>query len=210
MVIQLQTSFIPKKTSSALSPSPGIGGRSINVFGILALIVFFITVGLAVFVFFYKSHLITSINEMDAALALAKKSFEPEFIATASRLNSRIEAARELLSRHRSLSPLFTILEKKTLEQVRFQDFHFTAEGGREVAINMRGQAKSFNAVALQSDVFGTEPSFKDPMFSNFSLDERGDVTFDFKTTVDPKLLLYSESLLSGQDSNTKGEASAK
>ncbi|HBV01431.1 MAG TPA: hypothetical protein DEF00_03510 [Candidatus Taylorbacteria bacterium] len=74
----------------------------------------------------------------------------------------------------------------------------------------MTGQAKSFNSVALQSDVFGTERSFKDPIFSNFSLNERGDVIFNFQTTVDPKLLLYRETILGKDDSDTKDEASAK
>lgn len=210
MPIQIQTSFIPKKTPSALPTSQGIGGRSINLFFVLAILVFFVVIGLAVSVFFYKSYLIKSIAELDASLLQAKKSFDPEFIAEASLLNARIEGAKELLNSHRALSPLFDILEKKTLESVRFQDFHFNAEGKREVTVGMTGQAKSFNSVALQSDVFGTERSFKDPIFSNFSLNERGDVIFNFQTTVDPKLLLYRETILGKDDSDTKDEASAK
>ena len=71
----------------------------------------------------------------------------------------------------------------------------------------MTGQAKSFNSVALQSDVFGTERSFKDPIFSNFSLNERGDVIFNFQTTVDPKLLLYREIVLGRESLDAVGEA---
>lgn len=195
-MIQLQTSFIPKKTLTIPSPASGVGGRSIHVLTVVALLVFFVVIGLALFVFFYKSHLVRSIVEMDTALVLAKKSFDPEFIAAASKLNARIEGAKQLLSTHRALSPLFDVLEKRTLEDVRFQDFNFSAPRGREITIGMTGQAKSFNAIALQSDVFGTEPAFNNPVFANFNLNEKGDVIFNFKATIDPELLLYRETLL--------------
>lgn len=207
MVIQIQTSFTQKKIPTALPTTQGTGGRSFNALSIFALLAFFVVIGLAVTVFFYKARLIRVIAELDASLLQAKKSFDPGFIAEASRFNTRIEAARELLNSHRALSPLFDILEKKTLENVRFRDFHFTA-GGREVMMGMTGQAKSFNSVALQSDVFGAEDSFKDPVFSNFSLNEDGDVIFNFQTTVDPKLLLYRATLLGKEGSDAKDEAS--
>ncbi len=204
MPIQIQTSFIPKKAPTFAPPTSGVGGRSVNIFAIIAFSVFFLIVGLSAGVFFYKSHLISSIESKDIALAAAKKSFEPAFVAKAVRLSSRIESARGLLNTHRALSPLFDILEEKTLKSVRFQDFNFSFTKEHEPSIVMTGQAKSFNSVALQSDVFGAEHSFKDPVFSNFNLNERGDVIFNFKTTIDPKLLLYREVLLNSKTEATK------
>lgn len=198
MVVQFQTSFIPKKSPVGTAPTFGPIGRNVNVFAVIALIIFFLTAGLAAFVFFYKAHLITLITTMDADLAKAKKSFEPTFIDTASRLNARIEGVQQLLGTHTALSPLFDILEKKTLESVRFQDFNFSTTD-RKVTLTMTGQAKSFNAVALQSDVFGAERVFKDPVFSNFTLNEAGDVIFNFQTSVEPEFLLYRETVLGGQ-----------
>ena len=203
MVIQLQTSFIPKKAPVLAPTTFGARVRTVNFFGVFALVVFFLTVGLSALVFFYKANLISLISDMDTTLAAAKKSFEPEFINDASRLSARIEGALELLNSHRALSPLFDILEKKTLETVRFQDLNFTALKGQETTVSMTGQAQSFNAVALQSDVFGTERSFKDPVFSNFNLNERGDVIFNFKTTIMPELLQYRETVLGSKDSDT-------
>ena len=198
MLVQPQTSFIPRKTPTAFPAASGVGGR-FNVLAILAFLVFLASVGFAAFAFFYKSHLVKTIAELDASLVLARKSFDPEFIAEASRLDARIEGARTLLGTHRALSPLFDLLEKKTLENVRFQDFNFNAQDGNEVIVGMAGEAKSFNAVALQSDVFGAERSFKNPVFSNFSLNEQGDVIFDFQAVVDSKLLSYSETLLAAK-----------
>ena len=205
MVIQLQTSFIPKKAPVLAPTTFGVRVRSVNFFGVFSLVVFFLTIGLSALVFFYKANLISLISDMDTTLASAKKSFEPEFINDASRLNARIEGALELLNSHRALSPLFDILENKTLETVRFQDLNFTALKGQEATVSMTGQAQSFNAVALQSDVFGAERSFKDPIFSNFALNERGDVIFNFKTTVMPELLQYRETVLGSKDSGATG-----
>lgn len=210
MVIQLQTSFIPKKPPVMAGTAPGAGGRSFNVLGIVAGSVFSLAVVLSGTVFFYKAHLVRSISAMDAELAKARKSFEPEFIEEASRLNARIVAARELLNNHRALSPLFDTLEKKTLQAVRFQDFSFNALDNREATLSMTGQARSFNAVALQSDVFGAERAFRDPVFSNFTLNERGDVVFNFKTTVDAALLRYRETVLGSQTEEQVGEEASE
>ncbi|MDO8620025.1 MAG: hypothetical protein Q7R64_01600 [bacterium] len=202
MVIQLQTSFIPKKSPVIGSSRPGAGGQGVNVLAIIALAIFFIAVGLSITVFFYKSSLIQLIATMDAELAAAKKSFEPAFIEEASRFDTRIAGAQELLGSHRALSPLFDILEKKTLESMRFKDFNFTSLEGRTATLSMTGQAKSFNAVALQSDVFGAEKAFKDPVFSNFNLDDQGDVIFNFKATIDSELLRYRETVLGSSDNS--------
>jgi len=198
MPIQIQTSFIPKKTPLPTALAPGMGRRSVNLLPIISIAVFFLAVGLSATVFFYKARLVNVIIAMDADLAAAKKSFEPEFIDEAVRLSTRIEGARGLLANHRALSPLFDLLEKKTLETVRFQDFTFSAKEGKDSTLAMKGQARSFNAVALQSDVFGAERSFKDPVFSNFTLNEVGDVLFDFKTTLASELLQYRETVLGG------------
>ncbi len=187
---------------AALSPRGLSFGRTVNLFAVVGIIIFLITAGLAASVFIYRNFLISDIKRMDTELAAAKKSFEPEFVDEAARLGNRIESIKSILASHRALSPVFDILEKKTLESVRFADFTFDAKG-KEALLSMSGQAKSFNAVALQSDVFGGERYFKNPVFSNFSLNDKGDVTFNFQTMIDPQLLLYRESVLGGSATST-------
>jgi len=209
MVIQLQTSFMSKKPPVMAPTAPGAGRRAFNVLALASISVFSIVAALSITVFLYHAHLVRAISDMDTELIKARKSFEPEFIEEASRLNARIEAARGLVNNHRALSPLFGILEKKTLESVRFQDFSFNAADGKDATLTMTGQAKSFNAVALQSDVFGSERAFKDPVFSNFALSERGDIVFNFKTSLDSALLRYRETVLgsaAGEESTDESE----
>ena len=139
---------------------------------------------------------------MDAQLGAARKSFETDFVDAAARLNRRLEAAGRALSRHTAPSLLFALLERRTLETVRFRDFSFEAKDEKSFNLSLSGEAKSFNAVALQSDVFGEEKRFTSPVFSNFTLSERGNVLFQFKTAVDPDLVAYRET--------TQGETGAQ
>src|SRR3989338_11694204 len=201
MVIQLQTSFIPKKTPAPLQTgSSGFHfGRSVTLFAVIGIIVFPLTAALAAGVFFYRGYLLKDIAKKDAEIAEARKSFEPEFVDEAARLSKRGEAIKGLLAAHRTLSPLFEMLEKKTLETVRFQDFSLDAKGA-DPTLTMMGVARSFNAVALQSDIFGSDRYFKNPVFSNFTLTDKGDVMFNFRTALDKKLLLYRETIVGSED----------
>lgn len=182
-------------------------GRTVNLFAVVSIVIFFAVVILAAATFFYRGALIRDITALDIELSKAKKSFEPEFVDTATRLHKRIQSVKTLLGSHRAVSPLFDILEKKTLEQVRFQDLSLSTTGG-EILLSMTGEAKSFNSVALQSDVFGGESYFKNPIFSNFNLNERGDVIFNFETTIDPELMRYREIVLRAAASSGIGDES--
>ncbi len=192
MPIQFQTALAPKK-ASVMAPTT-LGGRRVNLFALLALTLFVAAALASLTVFFYRGFLVREIARMDRELVAARKSFEPEFIDTAARLSRRIEVGKRLLSEHRALSPLFETLEKKTLETVRFQTFSFDASAAAPV-LSMTGEGKSFNAVALQSDIFGNEKRFVNPVFSNFSLAENGDILFNFKTELAPAFLNYAENL---------------
>ncbi len=195
MPVQFHTAFTPQKASSFVQ-SATLGGRRLNLFA-LASLALFAAAGLAsLALFFYHGYLVRQIAEMNATLAAARKSFEPEFIDTAVRLSRRIEGGKRLLANHRVLSPLFETLEKKTLETVRFQNFSFDASG-QTPTLGMTGEGRSFNAIALQSDIFGADKRFLNPVFSNFSLGERGDVLFQFKTGLAPEFLNFGENLTS-------------
>lgn len=191
MAIQLHPSFLRREKSALFSRG---GARSgLSPFAFISLVVFTATVALAAGVFVYRGFLIRDILAKDAQLTAARKSFEPEFVEAAARFDARIEAASRALSRHLAPSLLFAFLERRTLEAVRFTDFSFDAGSGQGATLSLSGEAKSFNAVALQSDVFGEEKHFINPVFSNFALSDRGNVLFQFKAEVDSVLVAYRE-----------------
>ena len=207
MVIQLHTPFFRREPpASAPSPAGRGAARGANPFAVIALVVFLAVAALAAGIFLYRGFLIREIRAMDAQLAAARKSFEPEFVEAAARLDARLEAAGQVLSRHRALSLLFVLLERRTLETVRFRDFSFEAKDDKTFTLSLSGEAKSFNAVALQSDVFGEEKYFTSPVFSNFTLSERGNVLFQFKTAVDPALIAYRADASDSPPANAEEE----
>ena len=190
---KFQSSFIPKgpiaTTGSATRLSRG-GSRS--VLGTLAAFIFALSVIILVGVFGYERFLISNISKMGGNLTTARASLKPEVITKISHLDERIISTRDLLENHIVLSPLFDYLENSTLKTVRFSQFQYqSTEKG--LTLNMRGQARGYSAVALQSEVFNKSPYLKEPIFADLDLDDRGNVTFSFRAVVDPSVVSYKK-----------------
>ncbi len=115
-----------------------------------------------------------------------------------SRVDSRIESARELLGRHVSPVILLSAVGNATLKTVRFSNFNYAAPAGQDITLHMSGQAKSFMSLALQQAEFAKPENkqyFKNPIFSDFSLDKDGNVTFSFSSVINPDLVLFGADL---------------
>ena len=127
---------------------------------------------------------------MKNELALAQSTLEPEVIKELIRLNSKLLFAKELLSGHLVTTPLFDYLASSTPVTVRFKDFSLsTSERG--LVLRLAGEARGYGALALQADIFNKNESFQNQLFSNFELNEDGDVTFAFNAIVDPRMLYF-------------------
>ena len=195
---KFQSSFIPRgplQTAGTATRTSMGGGRSI--LGTIATIVFVISVVLSVGVFVYEKYLLTQIGSMGGQLLEAKTSLQPEVIQKISNLDERIVSTKTLLNDHIILSNLFNYLEEWTLKNLRFNSFQFisSADG---YTLSMHGAARGYAAVAQQSEIFSKYPNFKSPIFADLDLDEKGNVTFSFKTFVDPVMLSYKSEVTSG------------
>lgn len=194
MDTKFQTSFIPKKT---LTDSMGRAGSSMSIFLIVAIIVFILTLSAAAGVFAFRKILVSRIDKVDKELVKAKNFFESSFINKANILNRRIEASKQLLAVHTAVSPIFELLENETLATIRFDSFNYDVKDGVGATLRLGGQGKYFSSVALQSDIFGQDKSFKNPVFSDLNPDQSGNIVFKFSSTVDPKLTSYVSTLKS-------------
>ena len=156
----------------------------------LALVIFSISVLLALVMFGYKFYLKYSIAKMGVDLENARATLQPEIIRELTRLDNRIISSQELIAQHKILSPLFEFLEISTPKTVRFSDFRYsmTPQG---LELSMTGEARGYAALALQSDIFNKSQYFKDSIFSNLKLNTKGDVIFSFRAVVDPSLVSY-------------------
>lgn len=202
--------FIPRK--AAVAEAASARHARVSVFFSLSVVAFALSLIAAGGVFAYQKVLAKRLTKMNDDLVAARAAFEPAFIAELQRMDERIEAAKKLLAGHRAVSPLFALLERETLATVRFTKFDFSElpEGGVRLALT--GEAASFNAVALQSDVFVKDGNFANPIFADFDVDKSGNVHFSFTTTVAPEFSLYRAHLAAGAknaNSQTAGTGSA-
>ena len=190
---KFQSSFIPKGPIISTTAGVPVGrrGKEKSLASFLAVIIFTTSVILALGMFGYKFYLKYRIETMGIDLQMARATLEPETIRELTRLNDRIISIQDLISKHYVLTPLFEFLGVSTPRTVRFSNFRYSMTG-QGLELSMSGEARGYAALALQADIFSKSQYFKNPIFSNLNLNERGDVSFSFKTIVDPNLVSYT------------------
>jgi len=189
-----QTSFIPKK--------PIVEERvaSVQSFGFLFIISIFILIIVLLGtggLYFYKTIVTKSIGDKTSQLQLAQNGFEPSKLSELQLLDKRLNAAKEILSNHVTVIPVFTELENITMHTVRYTKFSYNlaADGSGAVDVKMSGVAAGYRALALQSDLFGQDKNFINPIFSNFTLDDSGNVLFDLDFSVKSSFVNYEQTI---------------
>jgi len=187
---RVKTSFIPKQ-SLKVERTQTVRQTTFGVVNVLATALLVISIVAAGGVFVFERYVESSIEGKRASLDRAREAFQPETIKELSRLDSRLSVGLALLSQHVSPSILFDYIEKETLVSVRFKDFSYEEVGAGRTMLTMAGEARSFNAVALQSDSFGNGNIFSEVIFSNLNIDSNGNIVFDFSAVVNTRELAY-------------------
>ncbi len=157
---------------------------------ILSVIVFVASVLLFGGQYLYKFTLLGQAESLKGSIEIAKSKFEPGTLEELSRIDAKIVSLKELLGQHTSLTPLFALLEASTLQAVRFRSFDYAVQDGRAPEIRLTGDSNGYAAIALQSDSFSKTGKFKNIVFSELRLDDKGRVQFLMSATVDPSLLV--------------------
>jgi uncharacterized membrane protein YjjP (DUF1212 family) len=207
METKFQTSFIPKKPLVSSSPLAPVKRRSTNVFMLLGVLLFLVSLGGAGFVLLWEQVLITAQKNYESDLNKRKNQFNPQLIEDLRRANVKIDLSRDLLKNHLAVSQAFDIISKLTIQSVRFRSFEVNAPTGisREgVKLVLRGEAANFSSIAFQSDVlgksaeYGTNKIIKNPILSDLVLDAAGNVSFTLTTQLTPTDISY-EKFLAGK-----------
>ena len=189
-----QTSFIPKKsiTEERVSTS-----HSFSFISVIAFFIFLTMVISSGGLFFYKGIMKNSIAGMENELTLAKNRFEPAKIAQLQLLDKRLRASGEVLGKHIAISPIFKALQEVTMKSIRYTKFSYdlSSEDKSKIDVKMGGIAVGYRSVALQADLLSKKKEFIDPIFSNLTLDEKGNVVFDLEFSVDPSFVDYEQKI---------------
>ncbi|MDP9249369.1 MAG: hypothetical protein M3M85_02595 [bacterium] len=185
-----QTSFIPKKP---IIKERVVSSRPVGPVVIIALFILFTVLLATGGLYFYKGLTTKNIETMKDNLKKAQSRFEPSKITELQTLDKRLRAASEVLSDHIAVTPIFSALERVTMKTVRFTSFSYIRDEDQNapIKVTMTGQARGYRDVALQSDLFTKDKNFIDPVFSNLTLDQSGNVLFDLDFSVDAGFLRY-------------------
>ncbi len=195
MEANFQTSFIPKKP---IMEERTKVSHPLGFFTVISIFIFITMVLSLAGVYFYRQIMIGQIATMEKNLTLAKNRFEPTRITELQVLDKRLRASTEILSKHIAVTPIFEALQSITMKSIRYTTFSYEFVGGSKdskVAVKLGGMATGYRAIALQSDLYASNKNIIDPVFSNLSLDEKGNVLFALDFYVDPSFVGYKEML---------------
>src|SRR3989338_2014575 len=114
-----KTSFIPKQ-AMVKTPQPvrSVGWPT-------ALAMFLAVAAILVYggLFMYQSILKNDIKNLSVSLDRAKGAFETNLIAELQIIDARLSTGGMLLKQHSAMSPLFSLLEEKTVQTLRYKNF---------------------------------------------------------------------------------------
>ena len=196
---KIRSSFIPKKAIATKS-STLKKYRSFNILTFVATIVFVVSLAASGGVFIYERLIENSIDQKGIELDSARQTIDIGLINEFKALDKKLRTAEELLGRHTAMTLFFDFLESSTLQNVQYNEFNYEFNTDGVIIINMEGIARSFNSLTLQSDIFRDSNIILNPVFSNLSLDESGNVQFNVSARIDPSFVLYRNTFESDDD----------
>ncbi|MEI7765253.1 MAG: hypothetical protein WCI93_01560 [bacterium] len=185
-----QTSFIPKKP---MVEQATIQSRPMGFIVVVPIVIFLTMVLVSGGAYLYKETLTKNVTQMETDLNLAKNRFEQAEISKLKLLDRRLRSSSDILGSHMTISPIFTALESLTMKTVRYTKFSYDLGNSNKILINMSGQAIGYRSIALQADLFAKNKNLIDPVFSNLSLDDKGNVLFDLTFSVDQSFVNYKQ-----------------
>jgi hypothetical protein len=216
METKFQTSFIPKK------PLPGDPNlkhtpATSSILMLIAVILFVASLGGAGFTFLAKGYLEKVQEDSRKNLADNEKRFNLPLIEELKKANTKIDLAKQLIQNHIAVSEALNIIANLTAEKVYFTSFQFLAGDAKATTyrIKMAGVADSFNSIAFQSDVFGksskygTNKVIKNPILSDLSVSDAGDVKFNFTGDIGVDDISYDKVFGETLDQEAGAEAPA-
>ena len=191
MESQIKSSFIPEDTVAPKRKHGVVmssGGDLLLLLGTIALVASGALAGAA---FLYHRYVENDISVKQQSIQRAQDAIEPALIQELSRLDARMQSADTLLDSHISTAAVFSILEEVTLQSISFTDFSLITDAPGSIKLTLRGMARSVNAIALQSDLFGKSGVITNAIFSDINRNAEGFTQFRVDATLNTAALGY-------------------
>jgi hypothetical protein len=206
---EIQTSFIPKQT---LVQRPAAKSSPIGLMTVVAVFIFFISIATLAGAYLYKQFLYNQINRdcdrsqestngcgLVASLSIEEDNLNKPLLTRLRQVDAKNKLAKQIISSHVSVSPIFKLLGENTLTTIQYKRFEYGPTG-----ISIDGVAASYEDIAVQSQAFAArKQEIKSFIFSNLDLDSKGNVNFKLLMTIDPSISSYRLSLTEAQAAQT-------
>lgn len=188
---KIKASFIPDKSLNqrSMKQSASAGGIG-DLLMLLSVVILAAMIALSAGVFLFDRFLANNVVKKEEQLARAREAFDPILIQDLIRLDSRLNAASDILARHLAPSEVFALLQSFTLQSISYKSLTYSIGEDGVIHIALTGDAQSVNGVALQSSVFGENTAIVNPIFSDLNLTPSG-VSFGVSAVLDPLALQY-------------------
>jgi hypothetical protein len=179
------TSFIPKKSVIEERPQES----SVGLFTAFSIIMFLMSILTTVGMFLWHKTTETNLVKTKQNFEQLKNRFQPELISELKRMDDRLNIAGGLMTTHVTPSKFLRFLQTITYKDVMFTSISYGYQE-KDLKISLKGQAKTYSAIALQSDAFKTNKYIKEYLFSNLSPEANGNISFEVSMNVDPAYVL--------------------
>ena len=194
------TSFIPKKPIVAGTPVDAPRPRTGNLLSTIAGAIFVLTFLACGAAYGYKFYINSQISSIDSKINGARTSLQLPQIQKLIDANAKIVATKSLLDKHVALSQLLIMLQSLTLKKMSFSDFTYRNSDTGNI-VTMKGEVQTYNALAVQQDLFSHGTFISSPNFSNFTLGSNGNITFQFTASVNSDAVSYKKSVMPADSS---------
>ncbi len=162
-----RSSLIPNEASGVI-PVQMKRRRSIHAFGLLASLIFVLSLLGAVGIFLYKGYLEKDLEVAKQNLGnLSIEEDNQDKIEEIRVYNNKLRVAHDLLDNHISPVAIFEEIENSTKETVQFQSLIFAHDPGFDAVLTLTGATEAFAGVALQKMQI-----LEDSVFSEFVLED--------------------------------------
>jgi len=196
---QFKSSFIPKKDTVINQATPQKSAPKISSGGLIdriAVILFVLVLIAWGGLFGYQKYVEASIRTLEQNIAEARTRVPDDKIKIFIDFGKQMNIAKELITSHLSVTPLFEALEEHTIPSIEFDEFKFSLNPRGDLMVEAIGKASNFAAVALEEEVLKESELFNGVEVNKVAvLDEEKDrgVSFVASFLVLKQSVLYSE-----------------
>ncbi|MEK7117002.1 MAG: hypothetical protein AAB837_02460 [Patescibacteria group bacterium] len=188
MAPNFQSSFIPKEPVT----EEVFKKKKAGIFGVLAVSLFISSIVISAAMYVYKGIIKSEIQNLQSQLAESEKNIDKKTIGDMSQFAKKLDIVKSIVYKHQVISNFLSSLASSTVSSVQFTDFAYNNAKEDSLDVTLHGKADSYASIALQENIFSQNKRFKSMLFSNLTLADKGEVSFDLAISVDPQISVYA------------------